>query len=253
MGRRGGSVSGCVGPQEGHSPQPILPPGAGFADLYQQKLHRFRVAAAASHLVHYGRCACTSNPHLHTHRSPTPRSIDSFHPPQAFEQDWDGAAPRQKPQTAFHAGQPDWVRPGRFMATLQSTVVHLAEPDAAANAPVIARLEQIRSEAMVVLDRMHGGTARPEDLQQGAVEAVEAAGAGEEPGEGQEQEQEEEWVTVVSSAAGRSEKARAEEEAMAQAKRAMGLGPGDVVEAVEAEIGPDGVVRRVGGGEGEGL
>ncbi len=137
------------------------------------------------------------------------------------------------------------------MATLQSTVVHLAEPDAAASAPVIARLEQIRSEAMVVLDRMHGGTARPEDLQQEAVEAVQAAGAGEQAGEGQE-EQEEEWVTVVSSAAGRSEKARAEEAAIAQAKRAMGLGPGDVVEAVEAEIGPDGIVRRVGGAAGEG-
>ena len=38
---------------------------------------------------------------------------------RAFETDWEGAAPRQKPQTAFHAGQPDFVRPGRFMATMQ--------------------------------------------------------------------------------------------------------------------------------------
>ncbi|GIL92422.1 hypothetical protein Vretimale_6501 [Volvox reticuliferus] len=107
----------------------------------------------------------------------------------AFERDWDGAAPKQKPQTAFHADQPDWVRPGRFMATLQSMVVQLQMVDEAAsastsggsggtaadstgrngaggsssaggNSAVIARLEAIRSEAMAVLDRMHtaGGT-----------------------------------------------------------------------------------------------
>ncbi|GIL68488.1 hypothetical protein Vafri_21758 [Volvox africanus] len=103
----------------------------------------------------------------------------------AFERDWDGAAPKQKPQTAFHANQPDGVRPGRFLATLQSMVVQLQVVDEAAgagtgrggdgtaanstgdkggaggnianggNAAVIARLEAIRSEAMAVLDRMH--------------------------------------------------------------------------------------------------
>ncbi|KAG2454128.1 hypothetical protein HYH02_001164 [Chlamydomonas schloesseri] len=95
---------------------------------------------------------------------------------RAFQEDWDGAAPRQKPQTAFHAGQPDFVRPGRFMATLQSTVRQLRDDPNAADTPgggaakhaaVLSRLELIRGEAMAVLDRMHGGDRA----------AAEAAGA----------------------------------------------------------------------------
>ncbi|GLC37631.1 hypothetical protein PLESTF_001640200 [Pleodorina starrii] len=84
---------------------------------------------------------------------------------RAFESDWDGAAPRQKPQTSFHANQPDWVRPGRLLATLQSMVVQLQQQQEAeggggggggsGTVAVIARLEEIRSEAMAVLDRMH--------------------------------------------------------------------------------------------------
>ncbi|KAG2432564.1 hypothetical protein HXX76_008909 [Chlamydomonas incerta] len=101
---------------------------------------------------------------------------------RAFESDWEGAAPRQKPQTAFHAGQPDAVRPGRFMATLQSTARQLRDDPAAADTPgggavkhaaVLSRLELIRSEAMAVLDRMHGGDRAAE-----ADQSAEAAAAG---------------------------------------------------------------------------
>eukprot|EP00198_Chlamydomonas_reinhardtii_P005138 XP_001694474.1 predicted protein [Chlamydomonas reinhardtii] len=81
---------------------------------------------------------------------------------RAFETDWEGAAPRQKPQTAFHAGQPDFVRPGRFMATMQSTARQLRDDPNAADTPgggaakhaaVLTRLELIRSEAMARLLR----------------------------------------------------------------------------------------------------
>ncbi|KAG2493512.1 hypothetical protein HYH03_008328 [Edaphochlamys debaryana] len=133
---------------------------------------------------------------------------------RTLEQDWDGAAPRQKPQTSFQADQPDWVRPGRFLATLQSMVVAVeteaaadkavamaasasgkgggaaadAAPPGAKQAPVLQRLEAIRAEALSVLDRMQAGSGLGAGYVDGAgapaaagVEAsgAEASGAGE--------------------------------------------------------------------------
>ncbi|KXZ50118.1 hypothetical protein GPECTOR_18g92 [Gonium pectorale] len=89
---------------------------------------------------------------------------------RAFESDWDGAAPRQKPQTAFHANQPDFVRPGRFLATLQSMVVQLEEQVAMDGEaallkvqPALHRLEAIRGEALAVLDKMQSAGVREGD------------------------------------------------------------------------------------------
>ena len=45
--------------------------------------------------------------------------------PRAFCEDWEGAAPRQKPQSQAHKGQPDFVRPGRFLTTLHSMMTQM--------------------------------------------------------------------------------------------------------------------------------
>ena len=50
-------------------------------------------------------------------------------------EDWEGAAPRQAPQTAAQRGQPDYVRPGRFMATLRTMRTHLEAMDAQVRVP----------------------------------------------------------------------------------------------------------------------
>lgn len=101
---------------------------------------------------------------------------------KALRDDWEGAAPRG-PTAALegspHQGQPDYVRPGRFLATLNSTARHLEETsggDGAANAAaVLQRLEQIRGEAMAVLDRVQA----EEEGGGGGAAARARAGAGE--------------------------------------------------------------------------
>ncbi|KAG1672207.1 hypothetical protein FOA52_002908 [Chlamydomonas sp. UWO 241] len=73
---------------------------------------------------------------------------------RAFCEDWEGAAPRQKPQSSAQKGQPDWVRPGRFMATLAAMISGV---EAEAGSGVRQRLADIQMEAISVLDRIQRG------------------------------------------------------------------------------------------------
>eukprot|EP00195_Chlamydomonas_chlamydogama_P008745 CAMPEP_0202897154 /NCGR_PEP_ID=MMETSP1392-20130828/5993_1 /ASSEMBLY_ACC=CAM_ASM_000868 /TAXON_ID=225041 /ORGANISM="Chlamydomonas chlamydogama, Strain SAG 11-48b" /LENGTH=366 /DNA_ID=CAMNT_0049582727 /DNA_START=253 /DNA_END=1353 /DNA_ORIENTATION=- len=76
---------------------------------------------------------------------------------RTFSEDWEGAAPRQKPQSADRREQPDWVRPGRFMATLHALTAQLEVDGGEANAAVLKRMRDIHLEAMSVLDKIQRG------------------------------------------------------------------------------------------------
>ena len=78
---------------------------------------------------------------------------------RAFCEDWDGAAPRQKPQTAAQKGQPDFVRPGRFMSALHLMMIRMDQEgiEEEKRGSIMRRLADIQMEAINVLDRMQRG------------------------------------------------------------------------------------------------
>ncbi len=78
---------------------------------------------------------------------------------RAFAEDWEGAAPRQTPQTPDRQDQPDFVRPGRFLSTLQSMLSELEAQEKRGEAPqgaavVLKRMRDIQLESVAVLDRL---------------------------------------------------------------------------------------------------
>lgn len=82
---------------------------------------------------------------------------------RAFAEDWDGAAPQKKSTRTGAAAAvggvkpvPDFVRPGRFLATLHATKEEL-QLDATKHALVLQRLEAILMESVAVLDRLQRG------------------------------------------------------------------------------------------------
>lgn len=78
---------------------------------------------------------------------------------RAFCEDWEGAAPRQKAQTAAQKGQPDFVRPGRFMSALHLMMSWMEGEgiEDAKKGIIMRRLADIQLEAVNVLDRMQRG------------------------------------------------------------------------------------------------
>ncbi|GAX77155.1 hypothetical protein CEUSTIGMA_g4600.t1 [Chlamydomonas eustigma] len=79
---------------------------------------------------------------------------------RAFCEDWEGAAPRQKAQNNAIKGQPDFVRPGRFMTTLNAIIMQLEMDGAHLRAKqkgLMQRLRDVQMEAVNVLDRMQRG------------------------------------------------------------------------------------------------
>lgn len=91
---------------------------------------------------------------------------------RAFAEDWDGAAPQKKSSgtgTAAATGNvkpvPDYVRPGRFLATLHATKEEL-QLDATKHALVLQRLEAILMESVAVLDRLQRGPGPAKEASQ---------------------------------------------------------------------------------------
>lgn len=81
---------------------------------------------------------------------------------RAFCEDWDGAAPRQKAQTAAQKDQPDYVRPGRFMAALTLMMSRIEQEglEEAKRGSLVKRMADIQLEAINILDRMQRGELR---------------------------------------------------------------------------------------------